>query len=1153
MNYPIIDPRALGAGVEGFDYPTDAQLGSIANEALPMPAEWLYVLQDGSLGTLQSDGQWAGEGEATMGNPIVARLAYWADDETTKLNVNIASEGIPWDVPRADTPVERDYALNQPVKGEIQRYPGHPAMTSLSSVLYPGKAPNHPDESKRLTEDELKTIYALTPRAVFREGNDSTVLAFDDDPLHAKASDWASKAKASGLSHANTLKGFVTTNNPSPEVTIHGVPRMSMWPVHESDASTNATDYDNRSSELSYATRRFYNMARRDATSRHNEFYNRANRRNVSLYKMIMDQTYFSTPGYGKSLASKYGAQRSSEDYRDAMDYDKDHYSIALSMFDHIRMTNILDPNLAEPYAQSDRSFGTASSLNLIGRNLQSSGGSAEQSSNWHRSTLEPQGAGREYTLSEIALVAYVTTEVTMTDWEAGQPKFSAVNGPDSRVMESILSNNHPEYANWKGREFGRSDVGKTFHYVEVGLVPEVFSPSQGYPRKRPDMSLRLLTDGPGYRGGMSFDRGLKVNGVPLELWGQANQPAQPGGPVISTSDPNSDLITNRNDLPAAWLATGGAGGPRIFRFGTFSVNDGQEGSYGSKFFPNGTGFLSHWYCQSNVIIEKGENLTFTQEEPLSIALYDQGVQGASTGNLIRLFHVRFAAPGEVYTVPAPEQNSAQYGGWTRRIRGAAQTGTPINDPSGAEAIKGLSVSHGDYRHVALKRVVPSELFTHHPLGQKQRASHSLTWATENGVDVEKTATQGPEAIGRSLVEGVDYAREVLPDFVQAPLRRERFAPLLGDDYHFPIDPTITRDFDNGLGNVTDGAYINSSDDGEDEVPGHSLFNVLTPYFDLEPNNEFKAAGVSIEHHFARRMASSPVAFGSIPSAVQANAPWTCLLFRPNVSSLPHLGEPGNGMVWESDLSTLEGFEVPQMASVTENTYPADHLWLDYFWMPTAEPAHAASAFATQGKVNMNYQMFPYTYIKRATALHAALKGEEILAIPTEAGPTYKTSQDNPNWRLPIHAEETLKQFEERFASGEIFMTESEICEQFLIPEGQTWDGTGESIRTFWDAHRLSGDNTLERPYAGLYSRLTTRSNAFLLHYRIQSITKSENSAPNQFDPVNDTIAEDHRGSKVLERVFDSLGGVPNYQSMTDDLADQSRMERFYHTVVHDR
>lgn len=1166
QHYPILDPRASSLGVEGFAYAEDAAIGTVAHEALPMPAEWLYVLRDGTFGTLDAEGRWQGQSTASQGNPIVARLAYWTDDETSKLNINVASEGIPWDVPRADTPWERAYALNQPMRGEIQRYPGHPAMTSLSSVLFPGKAANHPDEEKRLTEGELRHIYALTPRAVFREGNDVEELAFEDDPLHASEEAWSHAAKRRGLEHANRLHGFVTTTNPSPEITIHGAPRMSMWPIHEQlNSPLTATEYDRRSAALSTLDRRRYHFIRRDPSSRHWEFYVSAARQNVRLFKLIMDQTYHPMPTHKKSLADKYGARLGEENYRDDVDYDKDHYAIALSMFDRIRTTNILDPNVEEPFTQagpgSSIGFGIVSSINMIGRHLQSHNGSSSNSANWHNSTLEPQGAGRNYTLSEVVLTAYATSEVTISAWNEDGPVFSGIAGPDTRVMEPILANEHPEYERWIGRRFSEEDVGKTFLIIEVGLIPEIFSPAQGYPRKAPIHSLRLLTDGVGYRGGLSEDTGLKLNGVPLLLWGHAvEQDEYPQrGPLISTVDPTRESFL---ELPTDWQGTGGMGGPRLFQFGRFTLDEDQRGWYGTKFLPNGTGPLAHWYCQSPVIIEKGRGLVFTQEEPISFVLYDQGAQGATTGNLNRLFHVRFAQPGEAFTVPGPERNTAVYSGWTRRFRNAAHASgpnfIPLTDPKGSETIKGLSVSHGDYRHVALKRVVPSELFTHHPLAESQRASHSLAWAVGGGVDVEETATQGPESIGRSLVEGVDYAREALPDFVQDPGDRDRFAPLLGENYHFPIDPTITRDFDNGLGNVPDGAYINSADGGEDDVPGNSLIDPKTPYFDLEPTREFTFHGVSKAHHFARRMAPSPVAFGSLPSASQANAPWTCLLFRPNVSDparFPHLGEAGNAMLWERNRTTLEAFEVPQMASVVGDTsYPADHLWLDLFWMPTAEPVHAGGVMATEGKVNMNYQMFPYTYIKRATALHAVLKAEELLAIPTTAGPTYKTSQDNPNWRHRIDARETLKQFDETFAKGKIFITESEICEQFLIPEGESWDGTGQSMRAFWDRHRLSGDNTLERPYAGLYSRLTTRSNAFRVHYRIQLIDKGDASPPDEFDPNTDTITTDHRGAKIIERVLDAEAeSMPNYISSEDNFADHARLERFYRVVVHDR
>lgn len=1157
--FPILDPRALSLGVEGFSYFNDSSLGTAANIALPMPAEWLYLLQDGSLGTLDNSSRWTGDGEASETNPIVARLAYWGDDETAKLNINIASEGRPWDVPRADTPQERSYALMQPVNGEVQRYPGHPSMTSLSSLLFPGKSADHKHHNLRLTENELKLIYDLTPRVVFNKIRPTaSPVALDDDAKYARVTDWLSKAKSGGIEDTEFLHGFVTTSNPAPEITIHGLPRISMWPVHEVNSSRLRTAYDSRSAALSPS----FGFLRRDANSRHGEFYSRANRHNVDLFQYLMHQTYMKVPGYGKSLAAKYGARLSTSNYADDTDYDKDHFMIAFSMLDHIRTTNILDPNHGEPYVDplitSGSGLGTMPGLSLISRNLKTGNGASDHAQRWAQPTLEPNAAGRDYTLSELVLTAYVTGETTIHSWSDGEPDFRENNGPtgDVKVLQRTLMNKHPAYTEWTGRRFGPNDEGKTFVSVEIGLVPETFSPSQGTPRKIPSQTLRLLTGGPEYRGGLSSSRGLRVNGVPLQLWGESaptNTSIQ--GPILSTVD-GANVISRFPDIPNDWPSHGGLGGPRLFRFGTFMINESQEGWFGTDFLANGTGPLAAWYSQTLVIIEKGTSLSFIQEEPIQIALHAGGPENASPGNITRLFNFRFAQPGKSFEVPPPENGLSLYKGWTRRFRGAAgssaESPSPITEPDSNETTKGLSVTHGDYRHVALKRVIPSELFGHHPAAKIRRNSNSLTWATRNGTSAEPSATQGPAEIGRSIVDEVTYAGEILPDFVHDPRNRAKFAPLLSSNYRFPIDPTITRDFDNGLGNAPDGPYINTSDDGEDKIEGTSVFNPLAPYF------EGTSSIVDVfghEHHFARRMAPSPVAFGSLPSASQANAPWTCLLFRPNLSdptTFPHLGEAENGMVWQRNRTTLDAFEVPQMASVTgDPTYPADHLWLDYFWMPTAQPVDAASPFATQGKVNMNYQLFPYTYIKRATAMHAVLKGEEIMAIPTSAGLTYKSSQKNPDWRHRIDAKETLSQFELKFGKGEIFMTESEICEQFLIPEGQAWDGTGVSVRAFWDEHRLSGDNTLERPYAGLYSRLTTRSNAFRLHFRIQSITKGADSPPNRFDRDKDSIAEDRRGSKVIERVLNHEA-LPNYLDDSKDLAGTRRAEAFYEVIVRD-
>ena len=38
----------------------------------------------------------------------------------------------------------------------------------------------------------------------------------------------------------------------------------------------------------------------------------------------------------------------------------------------------------------------------------------------------------------------------------------------------------------------------------------------------------------------------------------------------------------------------------------------------------------------------------------------------------------------------------------------------------------------------------------------------------------------------------------------------------------------------------------------------------------------------------------------------------------------------------------------------------------------------------------MNTQIVPFDYIKRNTAMHALMKAERVLAIPTNAGSKYK-------------------------------------------------------------------------------------------------------------------------------------------------------------------
>ena len=106
-------------------------IGGGEEARLPMPVEWLYVLEDGTLGVLDEGNRFVANGgggsRASEENRIVGRVAYWTDDEGCKVNVNTASEGIPWDTPRCVSRKDVAYGEKQPVRNEVQRWPGHPA------------------------------------------------------------------------------------------------------------------------------------------------------------------------------------------------------------------------------------------------------------------------------------------------------------------------------------------------------------------------------------------------------------------------------------------------------------------------------------------------------------------------------------------------------------------------------------------------------------------------------------------------------------------------------------------------------------------------------------------------------------------------------------------------------------------------------------------------------------------------------------------------------------------------------------------------------------------------------------------------------------------------------------------------------------------
>ncbi len=321
---------------------------------------------------------------------------------------------------------------------------------------------------------------------------------------------------------------------------------------------------------------------------------------------------------------------------------------------------------------------------------------------------------------------------------------------------------------------------------------------------------------------------------------------------------------------------------------------------------------------------------------------------------------------------------------------------------------------------------------------------------------------------------------------------------------------TASGDFDNGYGEAGDGPYIGFADEG---IQVNTTYeNSMIPY--LAQGSQTAVVGPGL--YSPNRLVPSAGILGSLPTGVLANRPWQTLLFRP--VALTVAGHPG-----------------------ADN--PPDYLLLDLFNMPVVEPYAISEPLSTAGRVNMNYQILPFTYIQRSTAVQAALHTEWMTAIRSAlatnpasvASRTRKTAVLTTgtanNSRYPLNLTETLKGFENRFAANDLFRSAAEICSIPLVPTGSTWDAVNNG--TFWSTNTLTGDNSKERAYARIFPKLTTKSNTYTVHYRVEVLKKKPNSNAATWIEGQDKVISTHRGSTTIERyVTPGDPAMPDYASM---------------------
>jgi len=316
-----------------------------------MPVKWLYVLQDGTIVAPSGAGTTAAVAGDTKANPIIGRIAFWADDDTSKVNINTASEGTYWDVPRADSTAERTLATSQPIRKEFQRYPGHPAMTSLSAV-FPSLA-TQPDRIYDIVPringggsnaGTTTTVSAANASGTTGGSGTGVEIPLDADRLYANVDELIfgpARGNNGGISKAmlEQTKFFLTARSRAPEVNLFNLPRIAIWPIHflwarnpvnsNSSGIAKTSPFDRLIAFCSSINGKPYYFQRRE--SRAADELTRFPR-NDQLYAYLQALTNRPVSGFGGNFNAKYGADRD---------------QILTEIFDYIRSANPTDETLS--------------------------------------------------------------------------------------------------------------------------------------------------------------------------------------------------------------------------------------------------------------------------------------------------------------------------------------------------------------------------------------------------------------------------------------------------------------------------------------------------------------------------------------------------------------------------------------------------------------------------------------------------------------------------------------------------------------------------------------------------------------------------------------------------------------------------------------
>ncbi len=1135
-HFPVFDPAAANV-VEGF------KLGNVPGDdsgrKARMPVRWLYVLKDGSLTAPSgSDDQgrtavWDGSGVSsgnqtpTAANPIVGRVAFWTDDDSCKVNINTAGgfsnsvvptgynqnsfAGCFWDTPRFATMFDRGLldgttglfaagqaglSFCQPVRNEFQRYAGHPSTTSLSVVF--GSMFGKPFSSEQL--------YALSPRLANggSKGGTTRLLSTTDQPLSPKTNRLyasvdeflMSQLMVNGKRMQNdamlqkTLPGepavtmtpgqieklrfFLTAHSRAPELNLYGRPRITLWPINTDATLLNASDrLIAFCSTLGPSTdRRPFLFSRKDPYSPTTDS---SIARNQTLFSYLQRLTSQAIPGFGGTFSAKYGQDRD---------------QILTEMFDYIRCVNLRD-----------------STHDLT---IQSTFPQSQWQTQKDKYKFAPRGVvvpirfnnnvgfGRFPTISEAALVFYHAGYLsTALDTKTKQP-----------------------FAYYDRKAIGTNGISGI--YVRAFLILETYNPMQGYA----PINSPISTD-------------VSANNVIIhEITGldqfsiQTPNMAAPASLGMPPTGVNHITVSSGG----TWNGQN-SGGQEGFMHTLWPKCGRMPGrDAGGGVIPANSEYYPFQSPGPGVLIPKGDT-TFN----FSGGTLTLNIKFGS--NLVRQLNLNFR-PGLGWPVPNDEiwtdaggfnhntgfqtvnspalgtqwntlQEYSQFSFANRLVWAIQHSASPWSTLVGGDGT--------DYANRWRQIVQPGDtvrsLLFQDP-GDLRAACLADSGPNSNGfVPHPNYNTNVPQAQALRCANGAVY-------YNAKDLAGKSYTTTFGNLVALPtgksypgsiaakLPPTVkgatmgtglAADFDTGIGNLADGAFCGKADEGNLAWRYWDSYNAkwvyVYPYFTWDYEETFDT------FFTPNRQVPSAVVFGSLLAG--KNRQWQTLCFSPNPAA---------------------GARHPGLQS------PPDHLFLDLFTMPIVEPYAISEPFSTAGKINMNYPIMPFTYIQRTTGLRAALQATRVSAVPVTDVSVYKTPSDitkTANYRFPVDRDQTLASIDSYLTTNgnkppNVFRSASQICERYLYPTGTIFVNGDSKMITYWNSQTLTGDNVREKPYGDLYPRLTTKSNTYTVHMRVQVLrpTHPPAGAPGtnpyqRWTEKPDSIASEYRGYSIIERYID--------------------------------